>query len=107
LHAAAGDVDIWMRGVGALVTFDFLTSVDAANPSGQGPRGYDIRRFVSLGTQLGLEDFVSKSLGGVRPLFGLPRSIKSWINPKGTGDYASPATSQACTNSVQGDLLNT
>ena len=78
------------HSMGTLVAFDLLQSIDRANNLGNRDRLYDVRRFVSMGTQLGIETFM-REFGGFPPKFSVPKSIATWVNIRGNDDYVSPA----------------
>ena len=78
------------HSMGTLVAYDLLHSLDRGNPGGDRSRLYDVRRFVSMGTQLGIESFM-REFAGFPPKFPVPSSMTTWINIRGADDYVSPA----------------
>lgn len=78
------------HSMGTLVAYDLLYSLDRGNPGGYRARLHDVRRFVSMGTQLGIEGFM-REFAGFPPKFSVPSSIATWVNIRGADDYVSPA----------------
>lgn len=71
-------VIIVAHSMGAMVTFDQLW--------GSNNTDYDVRRFVSIGSQLGVPELLRylRGAGTQTPL--LPRAIHDWVNIKGEND---------------------
>jgi hypothetical protein len=77
------------HSMGTLAAFDLLNDRDNGNPLGDAALLYRISRFISLGTQLGVDSFI-EPFAGFRPPFKVPNSIGGWVNLRGDNDYVSP-----------------
>jgi hypothetical protein len=75
------------HSMGTLVSYDRIYDLDQGMLGGG--RALNVRRFVTLGSQLGVEDLVRGLVGDLRPL-PVPRSIDSWVNLRGHDDWVSP-----------------
>lgn len=87
-------VIIVAHSMGAMVTLDQLWRSGGAN--------YNIARFVSLGSQLGMPDLLRylAGAGADRPL--LPRTINDWVNIKGENDLLGYTVAPGTVSFVRG-----
>ena len=66
------------HSLGSLVAYDYLSAQRDSNV---------VQRLVSLGSMLGAADLRRLLIGGdSSDAFGLPRSVKSWVNVRNNGD---------------------
>lgn len=77
------------HSMGTLVSYDTLFHDDIADQTLGLPPRYEVKAFVSLGSQLGVPPLVELFAGGfTKP--PAPRSIGMWRNLRGDDDYVAP-----------------
>lgn len=77
------------HSMGSLVAYDLLKDLNASGPLRLPPRD-TIVRFISIGSQLGLQELMKGLYGRLDPPFRIPVGIESWTNFRGVYDPLSP-----------------
>jgi hypothetical protein len=95
LDAARGGgrpVVLVAHSMGSLVSYDLLYGLDRGQPVPRPDNRYDVRRLVTLGSQLGIVEIMPFIVGreGFRVPLPVPSSIRSWVNLRAPNDYVAP-----------------
>jgi hypothetical protein len=88
MRAGARPIILVTHSMGSLVAYDRVFDADQG-VIGPARPALDLRRFVTVGSQLGVEDIVRAMIGDFRPL-PVPASFRSWTNIRGEDDWVAP-----------------
>lgn len=80
------------HSMGTIVSHDVLYGPrrERADQTARSSTGYTVHRFVTLGSQLGLDATMRHLYGSIQEPFPYPSSVYSWVNLRGLKDFVAP-----------------